>query len=610
MMTKRIPILLLAAAALVTVSAARADAARGVVLRVEGDDIYVDVGNDQGVTDGDSLRLMHVIMAVHPVSKKKVRDTFFVGTLTVVRAGKTTSVVEASAELLPRVTVGDEIEIVGGEKDAVVDPWIEATKPKRVEGDEDPEEDEVDTGAKDRAKRRAEHAAKQAAAQAEVDAAAGAKEAWGRSLGRPPAERIDIWADYLRRYPKSPYAATVRAEIASLTQQQRADEERAARSEAVVEAPSGGAGLLTQLGDASLITFAGPLAFVPPARVYEGASLELAYLIVAPGSVTAGWVHYRRAGEDTFARVELVLDGDSYLRGHIAPGIVHAPAFEYFVEVMAAEGTVPQAVIGSAEAPATIAVDATVEEAPPDLKKRSRVSIYFDYVDFDGGFAAGYDQYVQFEADFMYRFRKPIYAMRVGIATLAGKGGPKDEIDDARLMGRPGCTDAAGTYHCRRVAFNYIYTELEFRASDLFAVMVRPMYGGGFQTANTDDDAAAELDEFVSAFGFRARIRIGRELETNLVLGVGRIGFSDEPTKNFGTLFEAAFTWDVLKQYPIVLTAQVTDQPVPEDYGVRLIGDIGWKGVSAFYPSVRVSYQSRDFDHQGFGAGLALNFDW
>ena len=48
----------------------------------------------------------------------------------------------------------------------------------------------------------------------------------------------------------------------------------------------------------------------------------------------------------------------------------------------------------------------------------------------------------------------------------------------------------------------------------------------------------------------------------------------------------------------------------PEDFGVRLIADVGWRGTSWFYPSARLSYQARDLDHAGVSGGVAMNFDW
>jgi hypothetical protein len=55
---------------------------------------------------------------------------------------------------------------------------------------------------------------------------------------------------------------------------------------------------------------------------------------------------------------------------------------------------------------------------------------------------------------------------------------------------------------------------------------------------------------------------------------------------------------------------QVTNQPVPQDFGVRIIGDVGWRGLGWVYPSVRVSYQARDIDHAGLSGGVGVNFDW
>lgn len=92
-------------------------------------------------------------------------------------------------------------------------------------------------------------------------------------------------------------------------------------------------------------------------------------------------------------------------------------------------------------------------------------------------------------------------------------------------------------------------------------------------------------------------------MSSNLTLGFGVVG-------ELGTVFEAAFTWDAIEKVPIVLSAQVADQPVPEDFGVRLIADVGWRELGWIYPSLRISYQARDVDHDGISGGAAVNFDW
>jgi hypothetical protein len=130
--------------------------------------------------------------------------------------------------------------------------------------------------------------------------------------------------------------------------------------------------------------------------------------------------------------------------------------------------------------------------------------------------------------------------------------------------------------------------------------MVRPVIGSAYLDPRREEGADRE---FFSAYGLRARLRLGHEQATNLALGLSL-------TKRLGNLFEAAFTWDVIPRFPIVLSAQVTDQPVPGEYGVRLITDVGWRGPSWVYPSIRVAYQARDLDHAGISGGLAANFDW
>jgi hypothetical protein len=98
-------------------------------------------------------------------------------------------------------------------------------------------------------------------------------------------------------------------------------------------------------------------------------------------------------------------------------------------------------------------------------------------------------------------------------------------------------------------------------------------------------------------------VRFGEEVGTNLVIGAS---FTD----GVGTLLEAAYHWLPTAVVPVQLTVQVTDQPLPEDFGVRLIGDVGFRKLSWFYPSIRLSYQARDIDHGGVSGGLAMNFDW
>jgi hypothetical protein len=129
--------------------------------------------------------------------------------------------------------------------------------------------------------------------------------------------------------------------------------------------------------------------------------------------------------------------------------------------------------------------------------------------------------------------------------------------------------------------------------------MARPLFGRGHRDSSPNDDA----HDWQDSFGARLRLRLGRETDTNLAVGASL-------TEGFGSLYEAVFTWNVIPRFPVVLSAQVTDQPVPGDFGVRLIADVGWRGLKWVYPSFRVSYQARNIDHAGVSAGGSLHFDW
>ena len=588
---------------------ARADGEEGTVLKIDGNDIYIDLGAQNGVGAGSTLTLMHVIVAKNPVTNQNLRDRFPLGQLRVIKAGSHLCIAHAPAELLKRVRAGDEVTLASAPR-KFEDPWEaeieerefarEARKKARKEATlpADPE--------KRIAQLKAEYAFKKARAQFTIDQAEAARKVWRETLGKAPQDRIAMWKAYLNGNENSPYAEAVRKEIGSLQAQMTAESKV---SEQLTEPDSRRADLrverLASL-DATL-DLNSPLVVNAPHKVYQGEGVKLSFTVLSPPSVARAWLYYRHTGDRAYQRTNLSFDGDVYMRGQIPAEISNPPAIEFFVEVAGSgQDSPPSPVIGSQEFPRRIAVQKRVEETPPVTDDRSRVTLFTDYVDFDGRFGGGFDQYIHAEVDFMYRFIKPIYAVRVGFGTLGGIGGPKDFID--RFPDT--CMDENGDYRCRRVTYTYAYAEFEYRVKNWpVSVMLRPQIGSGtrdFQ-ANTTSDRCATDDvsdcEIFRSIGVRARLRIGEERKTNLTLGVGL-------TEKIGNLFEAAFSWDVIPKFPIKISAEVTDQPVPEDFGVRLIGDIGWRKFSWIYPSLRISYQARDVDHAGLSGGGAINFDW
>jgi hypothetical protein len=594
---------LIATAAVLLCLGASAHADEGAVLQVEGSDVYVNLGSRDGVGADTKLTLLHVVVAKDPVTGKTLRDRFPIGTLTVIKSGDQVSLARAPESIQHRIKPGDAVTLASARR-TFADPWTETMTERRAEVEQRKQtrfERENPQKAREAARKVAVEQAQTAIKDAET-----ARAVWQATLGKAPAERIALWQAYLDKHPSSPFADQVVQEIASLRGQIQAEEKVA---EQMIDPMSRRAELRVARLAAleKSLDLGGPLAVRAPEYVYEGSAVELSFTVLMASQVDRAWLYYRHRGDDSYRRVQLTRDGDVYLRGTIPDDVVKPPGVEYFVEIAdSSEGSTPVPAIGRQETPRSIAVQRAVEDEAPDIKDRSRVTLFMDYVDFDGGLGAGFDQYLHAEVDFMYRFYKPIYAFRVGFGTLGGYGGPKDWIDEHPETCR---NETTGEYRCRRVSFSYAYTELEYRFSNSLALMLRPQFGTGTSDSRPAADGGrcntgdTEQCEFFSSFGLRARVRIGSERDTNLTLGVG-------VTANLGTVFEAAYAWSVIPRFPVKLAAQVTDQPVPEDYGVRLIVDVGWRALDWVYPSLRLAYQARDVDHAGLSGGLAVNFDW
>ncbi len=566
---------------LLTIGMLRVAAAEPVVLAVDKTVIYVELGARDGVGAGTELELLHEVTVKDPRTGRTLRDHFALGTMTVHRSGDKVSVAATDPDLAKRVIAGDRVRIVSPLK-KFADPWAEHVA-----------------------------ASKSAApivviapslpGKAEIDHTALVRTAWLETLGTPPEHRIDRWLALLKSDPVGPYRAAVQAEITSLKTQ------IAQRDAALAKARSSNANDLApriQRLAAALAPNAPEAVLVaaPIERAVPGKAIHLGFLIKAPQAFTEAYAYAKAPGDPGFKRIPLARDGDAYLRGAIEAAQVRGPRIEWYVEVVDVSGEVESA-IGSSTAPRVIAIDDDVREAPIE-SGRSHIDAHVDYVDFDGKFNKGFDEYYLAEADFTYRFGKPVYAVRLGFGTLSGEGGPKDVIDEGN-----DCMDGSGQFRCRKVTFSYVYTELEFRLRPNVALMLRPQAGllTTDRVAGSKQDRCTGADiagcEFLTGVGFRARLRLGEEQGTNLVIGVGF-------TQEIGTLLEAAYHWLPKPKIPIQLTVQVTDMPVPENFGVRLIGDVGYRSLSWFYPSLRLSYQARDIDHAGVSGGLAMNFDW
>lgn len=584
---------LLSLATCLAVALAAPSALADVVLAVDGPDVYLDLGAQDGVGAGTALELLHEVTAKDPRTGAVLRDRFSLGALVVHKSGPRISVARGSDELVQRILPGDRVRLLSPAR-RFIDPWQEL----------------LDAAAPPPAPSPVPTAPTPTEPVAPIDHVALAGEAWQDTLGKPTAQRLARWQKLLERDPRTPYRAAIEAELESLRQQQKSRE--AALARAREHSHEDRAPRVARLASQLLGGEQGPLlAAAELPRAVPGQPLSLAFLVREPARLVQAWLFVRPAGEPGFRRLQLRRDGDVYLRGDLEAELVRAPHLDWYVEAEltqtgeASETSRITAVIGSQTSPRRIVIDPVVTE-PAVERGRSHIDAKIDYVDFDGGLADGFDQYYQAELDFTYRFLDPVYAVRLGFGTLSGTGGPKDIIDED-ATGR--CLDQAGDYRCSKVSFSYVYTELELRLRPQVALLLRPQAGllttDRLMETETGRCSGQELAgcEFHTRFGARARVRFGTETGTNLAIGAGF-------TSGVGTLLEAAYQWFPTRAVPVQLVVQVTDMPVPENLGVRLVADVGWRQLSWLYPSARVSYQARDIDHAGFSGGLALNFDW
>jgi hypothetical protein len=128
--------------------------------------------------------------------------------------------------------------------------------------------------------------------------------------------------------------------------------------------------------------------------------------------------------------------------------------------------------------------------------------------------------------------------------------------------------------------------------------------------------AVAGLTEQGMASGGLALVRIGNDLETNLLLGgeiLGGVGIRGITQLEFRPL----------SRFPVMFRSEVTNQPAgvssPDHEGpIELQGSIGLRGIvqlgyqvlPGLVAAVRLSYQGRTIFHAGPGIGGAVSYSW
>ena len=407
-----------------------AETVEATVVRIDGEDILVDVGGAR-VASGTELSLYRAIEVRHPVSRRVLRDRFVIGRLRITQPGEALSIARLVGTSTRTVAVGDAAEtqravaVVAPAAAAATCPPRQCPSCPACASDADPE-------------------------SAEIVAV------WRASLGHPPEERIRLYRIFLERNPRSPHASAVRTELESLRGQvvQQLSPRRAAPGE-------NQSGRVAALG--------GAVRAAPLEHAREGDPVEVAVTVDPEAAVEAVLLYVRGGSGRAYRRLPMQIQGQ-HARVRVPRGRVRPPGFEYFVEVVGEDGHAVSA-IGSAGDPHRVTVETRGGTA--DALARSRVRFSTEVVSFNG--FVGNDWYVLAEGDFLYRtLFHALYGVRVGYGHISGEGGTVRDLDELGLAPR-----AAG--------FTYGYLESELRLSDLFALMVRGTVGLG-RPENASDE--------------------------------------------------------------------------------------------------------------------------
>jgi hypothetical protein len=506
---------------------AEAGATRGYVLEVENDRALIDLGRKHGLRPGTPVRVHRRYVLVHPVTRAKIEDDLPLGGAKVEKVGETIATVDLGKLI---ASAGDVVVVAPAPREEPRPPPSVVCRPCRND-----------------------------------EAAMRVHQAWVRALGKDASGRRAVWLRFLRDDPASPYREQIGREIGFLA--------------SLVEARPLETWPLEGSADRTLQRLRAGERFAPavilPAR--------------APRSPRAVYLFYRTLGAPLYARLEMTPDGDGYYRATVPPASLRPPAFEYFVEAVAAAGRATP-VLGSAAFPWRVEVDRPAVRAG-EKAGRSQFRIAYEYVDYFLPLT-GHDFYWKMDAAFTYKVDFGVLRFfKLGFGFFEGFGGEARIVESLR-QGGAGSLDS--------LAFGFVYLEPEIAVGEHFAIMPRLTLGQIDRKRLAGLDAGRRTDRLVGGHGF---LRIGRRDGTNLYLGAG---FTEDAGLETQITMNLAF-WE---RTPIAFSAIVSNVPVNRDLGLILRAEVARRIGDWLDLGLHVGFAYRNINHTGVGAGTSLTFRW
>ncbi len=473
---------LVAATLALAVDVAHADdiIKKGAVVKIDRQEIYVNLGSTQGITDGAQLRIKRPLRLRHPVTRAAIQDWVPVGAATITQTGGLLSRALVGG-LVDQVKVGDVIEVyVEGSEPAAPEPT--PVVPPTLAADGDPP---------------APQPAKPVTPATDPETAA-VLGVFAAHTGAPLETRIAGWEHYLSMHGTSRYAVAVREDLVSL---------QALREQLRPVAANHADRIETVEHD-------------QPHHGDGGMPIPLVFVLSRPEQVASGYLHYRSGTRQTYSRVLLRREHDIYLRGSVPAEVVKAPGVEYFVEVSTPDGS-------SGLAAGTPTEPLRVEVKRPPLGDqlsgiRDRTSVALSGEGWRSRTVDGErDQLYRANIDFAYELDTPIRRIGVGYGVIGGDGGA--------LIMAP-----------RRTGFHYGNADVEVGTPTL-AVGSKLIAGVGREGFGMGVEGRARLGAYdgtnigaraitLPEIGWLAEARLGAALARPLLLGIS-VGATTQPDR-------------------------------------------------------------------------------
>lgn len=480
--------------------------ARGNVVKVEQQEIYVSIGSSRGVVPGAALRVKRPIKLKHPVTRALVEDWIPIGSVTVTQAGGTMSRAVVG-EMVDQIKMGDIVEILVDRPDRPATKPV--TPPPTPTGPPPPVADP---------------------ATVEVLGV------FASQTGQALDARIAGWERYLSMRAASPYAEGIRKDIEvmrGLRDQMRA-----------TSAPTGS-------------DIVSSVRHEPRTRAPAGEDIPLVFVMDDPSVVASAFLHYRARGARTYKRVLLQREHEIYLRGSIPAEAVTPPGIDYFVEVSNPSGRSGLAV-GTPADPIGIAVaKPTLADQFGARPGQSSVKIAGDFLDFatfDTRDGDRRDYMITANVDFTYRIDSPVQSVGVGYGVYAGAGGSADANWD--LEGP-----------LPKTGFHYGYADIEVggEADDLplsaggkvIAGVGKEGFGlgaeGRVRIGHRDHTNLAFAARTIDQVGTISDIRFGARPAQNLLVGIS-VGATNQPNRDdIGVKLGTELEWIGFSNVSIIL---------------------------------------------------------